>query len=207
MSDKLLVFMYAGGSASGKTTTTKTFANGVPDERSQKMEVSTAKGTQIKSVKWTFYENCAVTGNHHSGTDANSGPGAVRSAFFQCAQEYDVVLVDGKINSPQWVEMVNDVRYAYDVTMVELYYQLKPETLLHRLAQRRGVEVESIRLSMYDKCVRYTKVADLFHRNIKKLALVPYETVYIDDNMSPDAIVKLMDGMVYKYLEADYEWG
>lgn len=201
---KLLVFLYAGGSAAGKTTTTKQFAVGNPDEHCEVVSVPTRKGMEDKKVYWTEYDNCATCGSHKAGADSNNGPGAIKAAFHRCLRLSDTILVDGKINSPQWVEMVNSVACDYDdVLIVTLYYQLSAETLLQRLAGRRGVGKESIRESMFKKCQVATGRATLLVNNVKKLATTPYEIVNIGDDMTTDDIVYIMDDIVMDYFGGD----
>ena len=103
---KLAIIM-AGGGASGKTTTRKAFALGKPQQHFEITEIDTIKGLRSMRVMWTIYDNCALVGNHNSGTDNASGPGSVKHAFFKCLESSDVVIVDGKITSPQWVLMCN----------------------------------------------------------------------------------------------------
>lgn len=193
------MFLMAGGSAAGKSTTSKAFAVGEPEEFHEKLAVPTRKGIEEKWVHWTLYDNCALAGNHKSGTDANTGPGATKAAFLRCIELSDIIIVDGKINSPQWVEMVNDMASMYEVEMCVLYFDLEAETLLQRLAIRRGVEKESIRDSMYQKCQEATGRADLLVRNVQKLAYVPYSVIMIKDRTSTEEIVDMMDNSVCEF--------
>lgn len=199
---KLLVFLYAGGSAAGKTTTTQSFAVGEPVEHKKELPVHTRKGSQTLPVLWTVYDNCVVLGNHKSGSDANKGPGAIRAAFNEVLRlgESDTIIVDGKINSPQWIEMVNDVGEEYDVELVCLYYDISPETLLIRLGKRRGVDPSDI-VDGLDLCKKFKGYADRFMYNLKLRALEAYTTIHINDKYTVEDIVCAMDDVVCTFFE------
>ena len=200
LSKKLAILM-AGGSAAGKSTTTLKFAQGEPDENCTIMPVKLRKGVEEVKVWWTVYDNCAVAGKHGSGTDSNNGPAVHRASFNICLQYSDIIIVDGKINSPQWVEMVNDACDEYDMGLLLLYFNLSAEELLTRLAKRRGVEKESIRESMYEKCYGATTRADLLLRNVEKLSKLDWWQIDIDANMSTDTIVEAIDDVACEFFE------
>lgn len=196
---KKLAILMAGGSAAGKTTARKLFAQGEPIEAFVFMTLDMRKGPTEAKVSYTLYDNCSVTGNHHSGADGNSGPAAHRASFERLLPLSDIIIVDGKINSPQWIEMVNDACDEYDMGLLLLYFNVSAETLLTRLAQRRGVEKESIRESMYQKCVEATGRADLLVRNTVKLSELDWWQIDIDEDMTPEDIVDEMDAVACEW--------
>lgn len=197
---KRLVIVYAGGSAAGKSTTSKAFATGIPDEHKQKQVVETAKGFAEKTIHWTFYNNYALAGNHHSGTDANQGPGAVKAALYKCLESDKVLsIVDGRISSPQWVTMLNEWQEQHPehkLIALCLHFDFTPEELLTRLAIKRGVDKESIRERMYPRCRGWVSESNALVRHFQNLCEIPndYLDVYPEDSTSD--IVELMQDWV-----------
>lgn len=191
--NKKFVILMAGGSAAGKSTTTQALAQGEPNEVCEMLEIQSKYGPVIEKVYWTVYDNCALAGRHKNGSDANKGPAGHRAAFTQCLPLSDIVIVDGKINSPQWVEMVNEASADYDICLFVLYFKLSAEELLTRLAKRRGVDKESIRESMYAKCERATRVAELLVINVEKLSILDWLQLDVDATMSPDDIAAIIN--------------
>jgi len=192
---KQIALLMAGGGAAGKTTTTKAFVEGKPEEHKELKVVPTRKGMQEAKVFWTLFDNCGLAGNYHSGTDANVGPGATEAAFLECADCRDIVIVDGMISTPKWIEMCN--RYANEknpnMEILLLYFNLPAEALLSRLANRRKVDKESIRASMWDKCVGLVRRAELLVLNCEKLAKIPYTVLEVYEEDTTEDIVELLD--------------
>ena len=197
--EKRLVILMAGGSAAGKTTARKLFAQGEPEEYFKMMTINMRKGPAEQKIWYTVYDNCSVTGNIRGGADSVSGPAAHRASFELCLPLSEIIIVDGKINSPQWVLMTNDACAEYDVGLLLLYFNLSAETLLTRLAKRRGVEKESIRESMYKKCEGATSRADLLVRNTVKLSELDWWQIDIDEDMTPEDIVDEMDAVACEW--------
>jgi hypothetical protein len=197
---KLAVIM-AGGSAAGKSTTSKAFAVGSPDEHSTMQVVETQKGPMEKKVFWTFYDNYALAGNHHSGTDANHGPGAVRSALFKCLDsDKRLSIVDGRISSPQWVLALNDWQeynaLRYELKALCLHFDFTPEDLLTRLAVRRGTDKEIIREKMMPRCRGWVAAANKLVDHFNTQCKVPYEVLTIWPEDTTEDIVGLLQDWV-----------
>jgi len=188
-----IVIVMAGAGSAGKSTTTLNYAIGDPDERDFEFDWEDRNGNpRHDKVKYTLYENCALTGNHKSGTDCNNAPSLVKAAFQKCIEERDVVIVDGFCSSPQWAIMI-DEQEGYDFHVVILHFDFTAEEILTRLASRRGVDKESIRERMYGKSVNRPGV---LLRRFDELCHWPQDviTVYYDD--STEEIVKMLDETV-----------
>ena len=201
--DKKYVIMMAGASGAGKSTTTKAFVIGNPIYTRCKLPVDVRAGTIQGNVHWTVYDNCAVLGSPQNGADANRGPGFIRVAFTNVLQQNlsDVIIIDGKIDSPHWVHMINEVKECYEFKILVLYFELTAEELLHRLAKRRNESVDVMRNNgWYDKCVRDAKSADNLVTSVVSLSNVPYDIVTLTEAYTTAKIVELMDSSVCEYL-------
>lgn len=200
MTQKNLAIIIAGAGACGKTTTTNAFAMGEPEEHKEEMPCLMRNGWEPRDVSWVIWDNSGVAGNIKSTTDANIGPGVVRNAFNKCLERRRVVIVDGYMSSPQWVDMCNDWDEEHypdeELVVLILEFILKPEELLERLAERRGVDKEEIREKMYPKMEANTGRPKtlLKHFNNKCELEMHHVVVYVDD--STDEIVDLMDEAV-----------
>lgn len=202
MNQKLCIFLLGAG-ASGKSTTTKAFANGNPVQYQEMIDANTMKGIRPMKTTWTVYNNCALAGNHNSGSDANNGPGVIRSAWLKCMDASNIVIVDGMMISPQWAQMVQN--WAGDHKNVQLgillvHFDLTAEQVLERLSSRRGVDKESIRSKMMEKCIRnVARPIDGFRYFDDHCSSIPTTTlkIYVEDSTAE--IVKLMQNEVDEY--------
>lgn len=202
---KVAIVMAAGGAA-GKSTATKAFAIGDPQEFKDKRIVWTSKGDAEGTVNWTLYDNCAVAGNHHSGTDANTGPGRVIEAFNECLEYRDIAIVDGMISTPRWVLMCNrwqDEHPDDELFVLCLHFNLEAEELLNRLAGRRGVDKETIRERMEPRCVALVRRAQVLVNHFHDKCECEWKLLEIDKFYAPDDIVELLDDEVCKILECE----
>ena len=150
-----------------------------------------------------MYDNCALAGNHHSGTDSNTGPGATKSAFFECMQHRDIVIVDGMVSTPKWALMCNeyaDSQPDQTVAVLLLHFDLPAEELLARLANRRGTTTDEIYDTMWDKCVGLTRRAQLLMEHFQNLCELPMFVVKVKPNHSTVAIVNMLDEAVCKIM-------
>jgi len=199
MIDKIIMIM-AGGGAAGKSTTTKAFAEGEPQEFKDKRKIINAKGEeQEKWVHWTLYDNCASCGNHHSGTDSNTGPAVVREAFLECISQRDIIIIDGYTSSPRWIDIVNE--WATDnlnqkVEVLCVHFKLSPMELLRRLANRRGVSVESIREKYLPSRAGVGRRGDNLVGYFEGRCVCPVTVLEIYDVDSTEDIIDLIDGEV-----------
>jgi len=204
---KKLAIIYAGGGAAGKTTTTKAFVQGEPSEYCEERIVETRIGNRPMKVSWTLYGDCAVAGNHHSGTDSNTGPGATKSAFFECLNDMEIAIVDGMISTPKWVTMCNEWQNEfslYELGVLVLHFDLDAEELLTRLARRRGVDIESIRNTMWDKCVGLVKRANLLVNHFEDLCELPMTILCVWKEDCVDDIVELLDEQIDEYFNGGW---
>lgn len=192
---KIVVIMVGCGAA-GKTTTTQTFAEGVPHEYMETRIVSTRAGDRPMSVVWTVYDNCAVAGSHHSGTDANNSVSCATEAMMECAKVRDIIIIDGYMSSPRWVHTANAIINDDVGGIVAVYFNLSPQETVTRLARRRGVSVESIWDKMYPKHKGLVSRVTGMLNHIRKLATVKYEIVTITALMSPNEIVYAIDDAI-----------
>lgn len=191
--DLRIVIVMAGAGSAGKSTTTLAYSEGVPDERSFEFDWIDRSGKDRKNkVKYTIYDNCALTGNHKSGTDVNNAPAMVKAAFDKCVKERDVVIVDGFCSSPRWVDMINDNK-DYDFHVVFLHFDFTAEQILTRLAKRRGVDKEDIREKMYGKSVPRPSV---LLRRFDENATFPFDIIDVFYEDSTETIVELIDDAV-----------
>lgn len=140
----LVVVVVAGAGAAGKTTLANSFAKGIPVETKITEEVPTAKGVRAMSGTMTVYDNYAHVGNHKSGTDACTGPGIQCAIAWRCAEVRDIIMIDGYTSSPQWVDLVNELYYSYDVVVLFVTFDVPLEELVRRMAGRRGCTVEDM---------------------------------------------------------------
>lgn len=194
-----LVIIQAGGGAAGKSTTSKAFAIGEPRQFRELRDVETVKGIRPMMVNWTLYDNYALAGNHKSGTDSNTGPGAVRSAFFECMKHRDIVVVDGMVSSPKWALMCNeyaDVHPDHALAVLLVHYDFPAEELLRRLANRRNTTPDAIYDSMWDKCVGLVRRAELLMEHFSNLCALPQFIIKVKAKHSTAAIVAMMDDKV-----------
>lgn len=191
--DLRIAIVMAGAGSAGKSTTTKAYAIGEPDERKFSCDwIDRTGNPRNNDVKYTLYENCALTGNHHSGTDCNNAPSLVKAAFDVCVKERDVVIVDGFCSSPQWVYMIND-NEDYNFHVIVIYFNLTAEEILTRLAKRRGVDKESIRERMYGRSVGRP---DVLLRRFDESCKWPYDVIEVFYETSTEEIVELLDETV-----------
>lgn len=198
--DKLLVVL-AGGGAAGKTTTTRAFAIGNPQEFQEERIVPTQKGKRPMKVNWTFYDNMALIGNHKSGTDSNTGPGATREAFLECVNsDHDVVFLDGFTSSPQWATMVQEWNDANPDTPLYVYmvhFKLTAEDLLQRLSTRRGVPVSEFIERMEKRVKGWVRRPELLVMHFQERCPDWLWAVdEIDATYTTDDIVHLIDNNV-----------
>lgn len=196
--------MMAGGGAAGKTTTTRKFALGEPLEIKEERMCELRNGPDIRNVIWTIYDNCAVAGNHKSGTDANTGPGLVKIAFYEALKAHEIAIVDGMVSSPRWATMCNEWQEEnpdFHLEVILLYFKLDPETLMDRLASRRGEDKETFRERMWPKCVQLTRRAELLFEHFQNLCEVPVRYMYVKDDDTTDDIVALLDDGVCDYFQ------
>jgi len=205
---KKVAIIVAGAGACGKTTTTQAFAVGNPEMHKELRVADLRHGPKEVPVNWTLYENCAVTGNHQSGTDSNTGPGLVEISFYECMKERDVVITDGMVSSPRWVTMVGkwaDSHPEDDISIMLIHYDLDPEEVLNRLARRRGVNKESIRVKMFPKCDGLTHRAELLVRHVYNLWPGDIWHLTIGNADTTDEIVEAMDSMLCEIFGDCYE--
>ena len=205
--DVKIVLVMAGSGSAGKSTTTKAFAIGKPEEHMYLLDwTDRSNKPRNDKVKYTLYDNCALTGNHHSGTDCNNSPSMIKSVFKKCMRARDIVIVDGFCSSPQWVDMINDWNETHAHVLL-LYFDLTAEEVLERLAIRRGVDKESIRERMYGKSQRRPTVMRGHFENRSEWpvtivnVVVGHSTEEIVDNIDA-AIEEIWEDYGY---EVDYE--
>lgn len=202
---KKVVIIMAGGGAAGKSTTSKAFVFGDPVEYKEKRTITDTRGRVMDEwVKWTLYDDCALVGNHHSGTDSNKGPAVVDSAFQECMQERDITIVDGYASSPLWVDMVNEWQRAHadvEVVVLVVHFDLTPETLLARLAQRRGVTPESIHDEYYHSRAGVGKRGDNMKRYFMERCDCEVVVLTVTDDDTTEYIVDLMDQAIEEILQ------
>jgi hypothetical protein len=152
---KNVAVIIAASGAAGKTTTTQTFAIGQPQEFVDVRPCRLKAGWEDRRVHWTLYDNCAVSGNHHSGTDANNGPWMVREGMFEALKHRRIVIVDGYTSSPQWVEMCNEWDAAHypeqELAVFILEIDLPADEVMKRLSQRRNKPLEEVQQTMAKK--------------------------------------------------------
>ncbi len=200
-----------GGGASGKTTTRKAFVAGEPEEHKDTRDVPTVKGVRPIPITWTFYDNCALVGNHNSGTDTVNGPGAVKEAFYECLKEYDTVVVDGKITSPQWVHMCNSWQEEHPEDVLEIflvYFKLTGEELLRRLAGRRGETPEEVLEKTRQDVFQGERRASLLMEQFDAMCKLPIIDLEVDKHMCTTDIVWEIDEYVLEHFqEQDKELG
>lgn len=205
---KLVIFL-AAASGSGKSTTSKAFAVGEPEQHQKMMSVDTRIGKQDKKISWTLYDNYALAGTHNAGSDANNGPGAIRESFYICMNLRDIVVVDGMMSSPQWAEMVRDWNLEnkdYKLGILIVHFDIDSEEVLRRLAGRRGVSKESIREKMMPKCIANVKRPIHLMGHIDNICdNIPTTTlkIYKDDDTAK--IVELMDEQVADWFETEWK--
>ena len=197
------IIILAGAGSAGKTSTTQAFAEGIPVETKTQEIVPTQKGERLMSCTWTSYNNCAVAGNHNSGTDYNKGPGVTKVAAFYCLEDSDIIIIDGYTSSPQWVSIANEAFELYanaNVNVLFVNYDITLEELVRRMAGRRGCNIAD----MYDESIGGKIVHNiaagmrrpglLLNHYIDKLVDgVPLYILDVFDEDSIDDIVDLID--------------
>ena len=187
--------MMAGASASGKTTTTQAFAIGPPEEHKDKVLFQQQKGPAKKWVKWTFYENCGSAGNHSCGSDCNIGPQVIRYAMYKVLEVRDIVIVDGKLCSPQWPVMCNE--WPGNLAVILLWFRLDPEDILTRLSIRRGEDREVTRELQWTKtCKQGRRRAELLVEHFLATNERPLYPIIVDGTHTTRDIVTLLDDKV-----------
>lgn len=206
MTSKLVIVM-AGGGAAGKSTTSKAFAYGTPVEYKDKRDIINAKGGVVVDwVHWTVYDNCALTGNHHSGTDSNGGPSVVDEAFRECMNVVDVVIIDGYTSSPLWIDTVNDwcIDYPdYHVEVLCVHFKLSDEELLRRLANRRKVDADSIRAKYLPTRRGVGRRGDNLTKYFQERCVCDVHVIAVADNDTTAQIVQRIDDFVLEYFQQD----
>lgn len=198
-----VALIYAGGGAAGKTTATRTYAEGPPMEYRAMLPCWHATGIRPAPVVWTLYENCGLTGNAHSGTDANTGPGRIAEAFKQVLKYRRVAIVDGMMSSPRWVEMCNDwaAKHPDPLRVVLVHWDLTEEEQLLRLAARRGESVADMpELTITNNQAthhRARKCVEHFYADCG----VPLRKLTVSADHGPDDIAAMMRRAVAEALE------
>jgi uncharacterized protein YnzC (UPF0291/DUF896 family) len=129
---KIAVFLLGAG-GSGKTTSRISFcgANPVCERVIVPGEKENAR------FFYTLYDSSSVAGNISSGTDANTSPDLIRRSFYECLKHRDVVVVDGVMGSPRFVEMVNDYQDD-DMHVILVHFNLSQDAVIGRLMKRRS---------------------------------------------------------------------
>ena len=196
---KKAVIIIAGAGACGKTTTTQAFCIGKPDEYRVVRSCLMRNGYQDMQIIYSLYDNCAITGNHTSGTDSNTGPGLVEMSFQECMQRRDIVVVDGMVSSPRWVTMVAEWHKKYpedDISILLVHFDIEPMEVLRRLANRRGVSTKSIYDKMMPKCIGLTRRAQLLVKHVYNLWDGDTYTLTVKDRDGTVKIVEAMDKVI-----------
>ena len=208
-SDLKVAIVMAGGGAAGKSTASKAFAIGDPVEKYElgrwydRNDVGKVQGVNV-----TLYDNYALTGNHKSGTDANQAPDLVRLAAWRALGERDIIIVDGMVSSPQWVSMLNNWPGETPLHVLLVHFDLPAETLMDRLASRRGKDKETFRERMYPKCEGLVRRAELLVGHFEDDCKRPMEKLVVDELATPEEIVEAMDDMlhyIYDKYDLDYD--
>lgn len=201
---KKLVIVQAGCFSSGKTTTTKAFAIGEPEEHRIEVDLPGQKGIKTRKVHWTRYDNCAVAGNHHSGTDSNNGPEVVRYALNECLKISDIAIIDGAIVSPRWPDFISEwaeQHQDYQVQVVLVYWDLSIEVQRQRLARRRGESQEELDWNRFEAnyISKRRTVEKLVEEHFPERCKVPYELLTIKDYHSTANVVEYLDFCVCNF--------
>jgi dephospho-CoA kinase len=191
---KHVVIAMAGASAAGKTTTTWAFAEGPPDEHKDKVLFQQQKGPKVQTVKWTFYENCGLAGNHACGSDCNIGPQVIKHAMYKVLEKRDIVIVDGKLSSPQWPIMCNE--WPGDLTVILLWFKLPPEIILERLSKRRDEPIEATRELQWSKCKQGRRRAELLVEHFLDTCEREMRYIVVDETWGTEDIVYRLDNEI-----------
>lgn len=188
-----VVVVMAGNGGAGKTTTTRTFAIGEPEEVITKEKIVLARNGETVERKcvYTLYENCAVAGNHNSGTDANNSPQLVRIALERCLDNRDVAIIDGYMSTSQWVHSINNCVGVERVIIVQ--FDLTMPELLRRVAGRLGIAVEDLPEKRIERAKSNITRPLVLIRHFTELSKVPFEVIEVWDEDSPDDIVAEID--------------
>jgi hypothetical protein len=199
-----VIILFAAGGAAGKTTTRRAFAIGEPEEHREPREVLVKSGMEIRDVLWTYYDNCAVCGNHHSGSDSNTGPGLIKEAMFETLKHRDITIVDGMLLSPRWATMCNEWQEEhpdYLLQVLLIHFNLDPEDLMDRLAMRRGTDKETFRERMYPRCKSLIRRAQLLVEHFQNLCECRWDEldIYVED--TTEDIVEMMDDAMCDYFK------
>ena len=207
--DDIMLIVLAGAGAAGKTTTTQAYAEGEPDEHKEIVDLPTMRGVRPMGVNWTVYDNCAVIGNHRNGTDSNTGPATVRESFSRCIDSgMDVIILDGYTSSPQWAQMCaewqddNPERY---MGVLLVHFNLTVPDILGRLAQRRGVHIDTLQS---EKRVKWAtggarRPILLIQHFDNWCADQIFDTLVITESMDTECIIDMMDEAVDEFFEVE----
>ncbi len=151
---KIALFLLGAG-ATGKTTTRKLLTN-----RPIITTVCNRKGDYVRkrnpgkgSVVVEDYQivryflrddnHVGLVGNRASGTDSIVAPELIMQAFYSVLEETQIVIVDGVMSSPRWVDMVNIAHEKYkkqgiQVIPLLVHFDFTLDQVLERLKARRA---------------------------------------------------------------------
>lgn len=204
---RYLTIVMAGPGGCGKTTTSQTFALGEPREYKELRTVQLQNRKDERDVHWTVYDNCALAGNHASGTDANVGPDVVRQSYEECLMVRRIAIVDGYMSTPRWVEMINDWDAAHpndDMIVLVVYFHIGLEELIRRLAERLDVPVDDEFIAKKtDRCLANLKRPVTLMKHFENMGTTELWVLDVNEDDDPDTIVDMIDEYVYELLGVD----
>lgn len=194
---KYVTIIMAGPGGCGKTTTSQTFAIGEPQEFHEDREVQLQNRKDIRTVHWTVYDNCALAGNHASGTDANVGPDVVRQAYEECLKVRRIAIVDGYMSTPRWVEMINawdEAHPEHEMVSLVVYFHIGLEELLRRLAKRLDVPVDdAFRAKKTDRCLANLKRPVTLMKHFQNIGTTELWVLDVEEEDSPELIAEMLN--------------
>lgn len=187
---KLAIFLLGAG-GTGKTTTRKSLCKGEPEAYRIGTENT---GNNNDRYFYTIYSNCALAGNPNSGSDANTGPAFIRSAFNDSLERSDIVIVDGVMASPRWVEMVNDHQEPLKVLLV--HFNLSETEIIRRLMGRRkanGKVEEALPEKTLKNALSFKQRAINAVKAFEKDCVSPVTKIEITDSETTEQIVSKIE--------------
>lgn len=184
---KVALFLLGAG-ATGKTTTRKLLTSSVKYEE---VEFETIKGSYVRkrnplkgSIVQEDIDICiyptiktGLVGSYASGTDSICAPELIMRSFAYLLDHCEIVLVDGVMSSPRWVDMVNQAHLDFPqkngqpgITPLLVHFDFTLDQICERLKYRRSnrgkVEdrlppntIENARqfIGKTNRCIKYFK--------------------------------------------------
>lgn len=201
---KFVTIVLNGPGGCGKTTTSQAFALGEPQEFKELRMVQLKNRKDERKIYWTVYDNCALAGNHASGTDANVGPDVIRQAYEECLKTRRIAIVDGYQSSPRWVEMINkwqDEHPEHKMISLVVYYNVGLEELNRRVAKRLEIDVGELSDARIKRSKGNLRRPIVLMKHFETIGETELWVLDVEEEDSPEDIVDMLDASLQGIFE------